>query len=138
LFVSRDPAEISALNTPPRDPAQERPDWSMIKPIAWRRWTTGSWAMKPITPSTILPDIDHPAADNPIAKHTDPPVVEGRPFAKTVGLLKYRQLILQSNVLVHWGLGLRGETKFRRRSEISPPLKEYVGKLPRTPRPAPP
>jgi hypothetical protein len=47
----------------------------------------------------IAPDIDHPAADDPVAENADSLVIERIPISKRVGLLKDRQFFVQSKAL---------------------------------------
>lgn len=44
--------------------------------------------MQTIGAPAILPDVDHPAGDDPVAKHADAPVVERIPFPEGVRFLQ--------------------------------------------------
>jgi hypothetical protein len=59
--------------------------------------------MEAITAVVILPNVDHPAGDDSVAKDTDAPIIERIPFAITVGFLEHGQSIRQSDVSVHSG-----------------------------------
>jgi hypothetical protein len=54
--------------------------------------------MQMINASFILPDVDHSAAEGPVAKDADAAIIERKPFPKGVGLPEHGQLFLRSQV----------------------------------------
>jgi hypothetical protein len=85
--------------------------------------------MQPVAAIALLPDIDHPAADHPVAKHADPPVIEAIPFAKAIRFLEGNQFFCERDTPVHPG-AFSVENQFAEKSTIGPQPKPEVGKIP--------
>ena len=51
-------------------------------------------------PAVIFPHIDHPAADEAIAKNTDALVIEGMPFTESVQFLQHPSFLIKPDMPV--------------------------------------
>ena len=69
---------------------------SAIKPIAWPAGAAWRRTMQHVSPVAILPDVDHPSANQLLAKNANPLVIESVPFAISIACLKDSQLLVQA------------------------------------------
>ena len=108
-------ARRGALDSGPREPqghfrsaaldnfGRRPPNGSMIKPIARPGSAAGRRTMQPIASIPGLPDINHPAVDEPVAEDTDARVIQRIPFAVSIELLEHAQFFIEPDVSIPHG-----------------------------------
>ncbi len=75
--------------------------------------------------ATVLPDVDHPAADRLLADDADAPVIERIPFAMSITLLEHRQFFIEMDVPIHLPTGKQELRKLA----IGPLARLDMGKI---------
>jgi len=76
-------------------------DRPVVEPVARRGRAAGRWTVKAIVAASILPNIDHPSGDDPVAEDANSPVIQRRPVPDWIRVLEKRQLFVQADTSIH-------------------------------------